>query len=98
MLQAYDAHMNVVISQAEESIHIVDVTEEGQPLPPRVERRSAEMLFVRGDGVILVRMSMHFHFQGGLTNGICSFHQQSNKIVVARDGDADIPIYKTNMP
>lgn len=54
VLHAYDAHMNVVISQAEESIHVVDVTEEGQPLPPRIERRTAEMLFVRGDGVILL--------------------------------------------
>lgn len=57
MPQAYDAHMNVVVSQAEESIHTIDVTEEGQPLPPRIERRNAEMLFVRGDGVILVRMN-----------------------------------------
>ncbi|WVO20357.1 uncharacterized protein IAS62_001651 [Cryptococcus decagattii] len=54
ILHAYDAHMNVVVSQAEESIHIIDVTEEGQPLPPRIERRNAEMLFVRGDGVILL--------------------------------------------
>nr|ODN90042.1 U6 snRNA-associated Sm-like protein LSm3 [Cryptococcus depauperatus CBS 7841]ODN96177.1 U6 snRNA-associated Sm-like protein LSm3 [Cryptococcus depauperatus CBS 7855] len=51
---AFDAHMNVVVSQAEESIYIVDVTDDGQPLPPRVERRNAEMLFVRGDSVILV--------------------------------------------
>jgi hypothetical protein len=36
--QAYDAHMNIVLSQVEESIHIVDVTEDGQPLPPRVRR------------------------------------------------------------
>lgn len=71
--------MNVVVSQAEESIHIIDVTEEGQPLPPRIERRSAEMLFVRGDGVILVSMIMHFLYQGDLANDICSFHQQSNK-------------------
>lgn len=54
ILHAYDAHMNVVVSQAEESIHTIDVTEEGQPLPPRIERRNAEMLFVRGDGVILL--------------------------------------------
>ena len=64
--------MNIVISQVEESIHIVDVTDDGHPLPPRVrrlmssfksehlahtqvEKRNVEMLFVRGDGVILVR-------------------------------------------
>ncbi|WVQ85838.1 hypothetical protein IAT38_008006 [Cryptococcus sp. DSM 104549] len=54
VLHAYDAHMNVVVSQAEESIHIIDVTEDGHALPPRVERRNSEMLFVRGDGVILI--------------------------------------------
>ena len=36
IVQAYDAHMNLVMSQVEESIHIVDVTDEGQALPPRV--------------------------------------------------------------
>ncbi|KAK1923011.1 Sm-like protein [Papiliotrema laurentii] len=54
VLHAYDAHMNLVLSQVEESIHHVDVTDDGQALPPRVERRNVEMLFVRGDGVILV--------------------------------------------
>ncbi|WWD20633.1 hypothetical protein CI109_105109 [Kwoniella shandongensis] len=54
VLHAYDAHMNVVLSQVEETIHFVDVTEEGNPLPPRAERRNVEMLFVRGDGVILI--------------------------------------------
>ncbi|OCF78513.1 U6 snRNA-associated Sm-like protein LSm3 [Kwoniella mangroviensis CBS 8886] len=54
LLHAYDAHMNVVLSQVEETIHIVDVTEDGNPLPPRVEKRNLEMLFVRGDGVILI--------------------------------------------
>ncbi|BEI79617.1 hypothetical protein CcaverHIS002_0101460 [Cutaneotrichosporon cavernicola] len=40
-LHAYDAHMNLVLSGVEESIHTV-------------ERRTSEMLFVRGDGVILL--------------------------------------------
>ena len=35
-MQAYDAHMNLVLSQVEESIHHVDVTDDGQALPPRV--------------------------------------------------------------
>jgi U6 snRNA-associated Sm-like protein LSm3 len=47
--------MNLVLGQVEENIHHVDVTDDGQPMPPRVERRNMEMLFVRGDGVILVR-------------------------------------------
>ncbi|GFZ48186.1 hypothetical protein JCM24511_05934 [Saitozyma sp. JCM 24511] len=54
VLHAYDAHMNLVVSQVEESIHSVDVTDDGQPLPPRVDRRNVDMLFVRGDGVILI--------------------------------------------
>ena len=49
--------MNLVLSQVEESIYQVDVTEDGQPLPPRVDKRNVEMLFVRGDGVILVSTS-----------------------------------------
>ena len=67
-VQAYDAHMNLVLGGAEETIHTVDVSEDGQPQPPRVrdnqsriytddlqiEKRSMEMLFVRGDSVILV--------------------------------------------
>ena len=53
-IQAYDAHMNLVLGQVEENIHHVDVTEDGQPMQPRVEKRNMEMLFVRGDGVILV--------------------------------------------
>ena len=50
--------MNLVLGQVEENIHHVDVTEDGQPMQPRVERRNMEMLFVRGDGVILVRRSI----------------------------------------
>jgi small nuclear ribonucleoprotein (snRNP)-like protein len=34
--QAYDAHMNLVLGGAEETIHTVDVSEDGQPQPPRV--------------------------------------------------------------
>ncbi|RXK40662.1 U6 snRNA-associated Sm-like protein LSm3 [Tremella mesenterica] len=53
-LHAYDAHMNLVLSQVEENIHIVDVGEDGTAAPPRIERRGFEMLFIRGDSVILV--------------------------------------------
>ncbi|KAL7422702.1 hypothetical protein Q5752_001993 [Cryptotrichosporon argae] len=54
VLHAYDAHMNLVLSSVEEAIHVVDVTDNGQALPPRVDRRNVDMLFVRGDGVILI--------------------------------------------
>jgi len=34
--QAYDAHMNLVLGGAEETIHTVEVSDDGQPQPPRV--------------------------------------------------------------
>jgi len=55
VLHAYDGHMNLILSDVEEIIMIVDVTEtpEGQGTV-NVAKRKMEMLFVRGDGVILV--------------------------------------------
>jgi len=56
VLHAYDGHMNLILSDVEESIMIVDVAEgapEGQGTV-NVAKRKMEMLFVRGDGVILV--------------------------------------------
>jgi len=55
ILHAYDGHMNLILSDVEETIMIVDV--EGAPEGHRtvnVAKRKMEMLFVRGDGVILV--------------------------------------------
>ncbi|KAF8477876.1 like-Sm ribonucleoprotein [Gautieria morchelliformis] len=56
VLHAYDGHMNLILSDVEETIMVVDVPE-GVPETDgtvRVAKRSIEMLFVRGDGVILV--------------------------------------------
>ncbi|RDB22552.1 putative U6 snRNA-associated Sm-like protein LSm3 [Hypsizygus marmoreus] len=55
ILHAYDGHMNLILSDVEETIMIVDV--EGAPDgrgTVNVAKRKMEMLFVRGDGVILV--------------------------------------------
>jgi len=69
--------MNLILSDVEETIMLVDGTESASPgqgvvnvsplhLPPlqplpymtsQVAKRKMEMLFVRGDGVILVRIS-----------------------------------------
>ncbi|KAF9268164.1 like-Sm ribonucleoprotein [Marasmius fiardii PR-910] len=50
ILHAYDGHMNLILSDVEETIMIVDTeSQEGA-----VAKRKMEMLFVRGDGVILV--------------------------------------------
>ncbi|KII94893.1 hypothetical protein PLICRDRAFT_47898 [Plicaturopsis crispa FD-325 SS-3] len=56
VLHAYDGHMNLILSDVEETIMLVDVAE-GAPQAPaniNVAKRKMEMLFVRGDGVILV--------------------------------------------
>ncbi|KAK0468148.1 like-Sm ribonucleoprotein [Desarmillaria tabescens] len=74
ILHAYDGHMNLILSDVEETIMIVDLPEgvaEGQGTvnvssldnlnqwrlirSMQVAKRKMDMLFVRGDGVILVR-------------------------------------------
>ncbi|KAJ7094597.1 like-Sm ribonucleoprotein [Mycena belliarum] len=57
ILHAYDGHMNLIMSDVEETIMIVDDVDgapPGQPATVNVAKRKMEMLFVRGDGVILV--------------------------------------------
>ncbi|QRV86034.1 U6 snRNA-associated Sm-like protein LSm3 [Ceratobasidium sp. AG-Ba] len=53
VLHAYDGHMNLIMSDVEESIMIVENPESPNP-NIKVAKRNVEMLFVRGDGVILV--------------------------------------------
>ncbi|KAG8827085.1 U4/U6-U5 snRNP complex subunit lsm3 [Serendipita sp. 401] len=54
VLHAYDGHMNLIMSDVEETIMIVDPVPEGAKPSIRVAKRHMEMLYVRGDGVILV--------------------------------------------
>ncbi|KAJ7178971.1 like-Sm ribonucleoprotein [Mycena filopes] len=57
ILHAYDGHMNLIMSDVEETIMIVEGLEAappGQAATVKVGKRKMEMLFVRGDGVILV--------------------------------------------
>ncbi|KAK7054217.1 hypothetical protein R3P38DRAFT_2832251 [Favolaschia claudopus] len=56
ILHAYDGHMNLIMSDVEETIMIVDLESApvGQPATVNVAKRKMDMLFVRGDGVILV--------------------------------------------
>ncbi|KAJ7590900.1 hypothetical protein C8J56DRAFT_546197 [Mycena floridula] len=54
ILHAYDGHMNLILSDVEETIMIVDVIEGTQSGTVNVAKRKMDMLFVRGDGVILV--------------------------------------------
>ncbi|KAI8320428.1 LSM-domain-containing protein [Martensiomyces pterosporus] len=53
-LHAYDQHLNMVLGEVDETITIVEVSEETQSQTVRTVNRKVPMLFVRGDGVILV--------------------------------------------
>ncbi|KAJ1896653.1 U4/U6-U5 snRNP complex subunit lsm3 [Kickxella alabastrina] len=53
-LHAYDQHLNMVLGEVEETITIVDVNEELNTQSVHTVNRKVPMLFVRGDGVILV--------------------------------------------
>jgi len=56
VLHAYDGHMNLIMSAVEETIMIVEPVEgapHGQGSVNYIKRKM-DMLFVRGDGVILV--------------------------------------------
>ncbi|ORE07168.1 Sm-like ribonucleo protein [Rhizopus microsporus var. microsporus] len=54
VLHAYDGHLNMVLGDVEETITIVDVNEKTLEEVIRTVKRTFDMLFVRGDGVILV--------------------------------------------
>ncbi|KAJ3171789.1 U4/U6-U5 snRNP complex subunit lsm3 [Geranomyces variabilis] len=53
-LHAYDQHMNMVLGEAEEFVTVVDVNEDTYEEVVRIVKKEHEMLFVRGDGVILI--------------------------------------------
>lgn len=53
-LQAYDQHLNLILSDVEETQTTVEVDEETYEEIVKTSKRQFDMLFVRGDGVILV--------------------------------------------
>lgn len=53
-LQAYDQHLNMVLGEVEETVTTVEIDEETYEEVYRTTKRNIPMLFVRGDGVILV--------------------------------------------
>jgi len=53
-LHAYDQHLNMVLGDAEETVTLVEIDEETREEIIRPTKRHIPMLFVRGDGVILV--------------------------------------------
>ena len=53
-LHAYDQHLNMVLGDVEETITTVEIDEETYEEVYKSFKRSIPMLFVRGDGVILI--------------------------------------------
>lgn len=51
-LHAYDSHCNLVLSDTDETIYRADNAEEGGGI--KLEQKRSEMLFVRGDSVVLL--------------------------------------------
>ncbi|KAJ3937951.1 U4/U6-U5 snRNP complex subunit lsm3 [Colletotrichum fioriniae] len=51
-LHAYDSHCNLVLGEVEETIYVVDDDEEDEEV--KTISRKSEMLFVRGDSVVLI--------------------------------------------
>ncbi|KAF4509059.1 hypothetical protein G6O67_005365 [Ophiocordyceps sinensis] len=52
-LYAYDSHCNLVLGEVEETIYAVDDEDEDEEEVKTISRKS-EMLFVRGDSVVLI--------------------------------------------
>lgn len=57
-MQAYDQHLNMVLGEVEETVTTVEIDEETYEEVYRTTKRNIPMLFVRGDGVILVSPPM----------------------------------------
>ncbi|KAF2486260.1 hypothetical protein BDY17DRAFT_291148 [Neohortaea acidophila] len=53
-LHAYDSHCNLVLGEVEETIYVVDDEEDEQEEKVRTVKKQSEMLFVRGDSVVLI--------------------------------------------
>ncbi|KAF9799580.1 hypothetical protein SFRURICE_018767 [Spodoptera frugiperda] len=67
-LHAYDQHLNMVLGDAEETITTVEIDEETYEEVYRTTKRNIPMLFVRGDGVILVSPPVRVGVLGSLNS------------------------------
>ena len=52
--KAYDAHLNLVIGDAKEVITWTEIDPETEEEMQKISKREIDLLFVRGDGIILV--------------------------------------------
>ena len=53
-LHAFDEHLNMVLEDVEEQVATVEIDEDTDEELVSTQKREIEMLFVRGDAVILV--------------------------------------------
>lgn len=58
ILHAFDQHLNMILGDVEETVTTVEIDEETYEEMYKSSRRKIQMLFVRGDGVILVSPPM----------------------------------------
>ncbi|KAI4092561.1 MAG: hypothetical protein LQ344_003407 [Seirophora lacunosa] len=52
-LHAYDSHCNLILGDVEETVYLVEDEDEEDELVKTIKKQS-EMLFVRGDSVVLI--------------------------------------------
>ncbi|KPP58810.1 U6 snRNA-associated Sm-like protein LSm3-like [Scleropages formosus] len=53
-IYAYDQHLNMILGDVEETVTTVEIDEETYEEIYKSTKRNIPMLFVRGDGVVLV--------------------------------------------
>ncbi|CAH8525746.1 unnamed protein product [Dicrocoelium dendriticum] len=53
-LHAFDSHLNMILGNAEETVTTLEIDEETYEEVYKTTKRTIPMLFIRGDGVILV--------------------------------------------
>ena len=57
-LHAYDQHLNMILGDVEEIVTTVEIDDETEEEIFKQTKRNIPMLFVRGDGVILISPSL----------------------------------------
>ncbi|KAK4639822.1 U4/U6-U5 snRNP complex subunit lsm3 [Podospora bellae-mahoneyi] len=58
-LHAYDSHCNLILGDVEETIYVVEDEENDEEV--KTISRKSEMLFVRGDSVVLISPQSRIH-------------------------------------
>ncbi|CAH8521772.1 unnamed protein product [Schistosoma bovis] len=54
VLHAFDSHLNMILGNVEETVTTLEIDEETYEEVYKTTKRTIPMLFIRGDGVILV--------------------------------------------